>query len=223
MLGATSDLVFGNLAGEYNAAWQTSDSVASTFTANDIVIVEGTYTCQYTGCFGDSTNFVLIPNIAGVNGQIEFSQTGATGIDVANELIIYGSSNQIIQNAGTTTLNNNVYFNNSGVVANIDITLEGTNSKPAVIVANAAWSMSNDTTINIVGSGALSSKVELNGAATGSGGMTVDHSELYLNPTVANDYTGVTTAQANGGILKISKPTSLGDVSSASKASSAAA
>ena len=213
MLGATSDLVFGNLAGEYNAAWQTSDSVASTFTANDIVIVEGTYTCQYTGCFGDSTNFVLIPNIAGVNGQIEFSQTGATGIDVANELIIYGSSNQIIQNAGTTTLNNNVYFNNSGVVANIDITLEGTNSKPAVIVANAAWSMSNDTTINIVGSGALSSGVELNGAATGSGGMTVDHSELYLNPTVANTYTGVTTAQANGGIIKISKPTSLGNVS----------
>ncbi len=213
MLGATSYLVFGNLAGEYNAAWQTSDSVASTFTANDIVIVEGTYTCQHTGCFGDSTNAVLIPNIAGVNGQIEFSQTGATGIDVANELIIYGSSNQIIQHAGTTTLNNNVYFNDSGAVANIDITLDGTNSKPAVIVANADWSMGNDTTINIVGSGALSSGVELNGAATGSGGMTVDHSELYLNPTVGNTYTGVTTAQANGGIIKISKPTSLGNVS----------
>ena len=214
MLGATSYLVFGNLAGEYNAAWQTSDSVASTFTANDIVIVEGTYTCQYTGCFGDSTNFVLIPSFAGVNGQIEFSQTGATGIDVANELIIDGSSNQIVQHAGTTTLYNDVVFNSGGTVANIDITLDGTNSKPAVIVSNAFWNMNNNTMINISGSGALSSKVELNGAAMGSGGMTVDHSELYLNPTVANTYTGVTTAQANGGILKISKPTSLGDVSS---------
>lgn len=213
MLGTTSYLVINNLAGEYSAAWQTSDSVASTFTASfAVVIVEGTYTCQLTGCFGDSTNPVVIPNIAGINGQIEFSQTGATGIDVDNELDIFGSSNQIIQHAGTTTLNGNVSFNAGGTVANIDITLDGTNSKPAVIVAIADWFM-DDTMINIAGSGALTSKVELNGAATGSGGMTVDHSELYLNPIGANTYTGVTTARANGGIIKISKATSLGDVS----------
>ncbi|MEI6751291.1 MAG: hypothetical protein WCK69_01915, partial [Candidatus Saccharibacteria bacterium] len=215
MLGTTSILLFGNQAGEYNAAWQTSNSVASAFTASTfILIIEGTYTCQHTGCFGVSTNPVFIPNIPGINGQIEFSQTGATGIDVANDLSIYGSSNQIIQNAGTTTLNGNVIFNSGGAVANIDITLYGNNSKPALIVANANWFMDNNTTINIAGSGALSSFVQLNGAATGSGGMTVDHSELYLNPTtVANTYTGVTTAKGNGGIILIAKATSLGDVS----------
>ena len=213
MTGATTQLLVGDQGVLYDGRWQTSDLVASDFTTPFIIVVQGTYTCQLTGCFGANANAVYITENAAYNGQIEFSQSGATGIDVANELYIYGSSNQIIQHAGTTTLNNNVNFNASGAVANIDITLDGTNPKPAIIVANADWHM-DDTTINIVGSGALSSKVELNGAATGSGGMTVDHSELYLNPTVANDYTGVTTAQANGGILKISKPTSLGDVSS---------
>ena len=213
MTGATTQLLVGDQGVLYDGRWQTSDLVASNFTTPFIIVVQGTYTCQLTGCFGANANAVYITENAAYNGQIEFSQSGATGIDVANELYIYGSSNQIIQHAGTTTLNNNVNFNASGAVANIDITLDGTNPKPAIIVANADWHM-DDTTINIVGSGALSSKVELNGAATGSGGMTVDHSELYLNPTVANDYTGVTTAQANGGILKISKPTSLGDVSS---------
>ena len=213
MLGATSYLVFGNLGTDYSAAWQTSDSVASTFTAPFVLIFQGTYTCQLTGCFGDSANFVATPNNAGNNGQIEFSQTGDTGIAVGNVLSIYGSSNQIIQHAGTTTLNNDVVFNSGGTVANIDITLDGTNSKPAVIVSNAFWNMNNNTMINISGSGALSSIVELNGTAAGSGGMNVDHSVLYLNPTVANTYTGVTTAQANGGILVITEPTSLGDVS----------
>ena len=213
MTGATTQLLVGDQGVLYDGRWQTSDLVASNFTTPFIIVVQGTYTCQLTGCFGANANAVYITENAAYNGQIEFSQSGATGIDVANELYIYGSSNQIIQHAGTTTLNNNVNFNASGAVANIDITLDGTNPKPAIIVANADWHM-DDTMINIVGSGALSSGVQLNGAATGSGGMTVDHSELYLNPTVANDYTGVTTAQANGGILKISKPTSLGDVSS---------
>lgn len=216
MTGTTGGLVLGNLGPAYSAAWQTSDTVPSDFiTAGPILIFQGTYNCQLTGCFGNAANLVVSPNGPGNNGQIEFSQSGAIGIVVGNVLDIYGSSNQIIQNAGTTTLNNNVYFNNSAAVANIDITLvEGTNFKPAVIVANADWSMDNNTMINIVGNGAISSKVELNGAAVGSGGMTVNHSELFLNPTVANTYTGVTTAQANGGILKISKATSLGNVSS---------
>jgi hypothetical protein len=214
MTGATTQLLVGDQGVLYNGHWQTSDTVASNFTTPAILVVQGTYTCQLTGCFGANANDVYITEDATLNGQIEFKQSGATGIDVANVLRIYGSSNQIIQRSGTTTLNGDVIFNSSGAVANIDITLvNGTSSKPAVIVANADWDMNNNTMINIVGNGAISSKVELN-AAVGSGGMTVDHSELYLNPTVANTYEGVTTAKANGGILKISKPTSLGDVSS---------
>lgn len=215
MTDTTNRLDVGSQGSAYNGHWQTSHSVASTFTSTSgyIELFHGTYECGLTGCFGDSANYVAIPANAGTTGQIEFSQQGAIGIDVDNSLSIYGSSNQIVQHSGTTTLNGNVCFNCGGSVANIDIILDGTSSKPGIIVANSNWYMDN-TMINVTGSGALSSKVELNGAAMGSGGMTVDHSELYLNPTVANTYTGVTTAQANGGILKISKPTSLGDVSS---------
>jgi hypothetical protein len=215
MTGTTNRLDVGSLGSAYNGHWQTSDSVASNFTSSSgyIELFQGTYTCQHTGCFGASANLVTIPANAGTNGQIEFNQVGVTGIDVDNVLSIDGSANQIIQHAGTTTLNNDVYFNQANLAAHIDIVLDGTISKHGNIVSNFLWDMQNGTTIDIAGSGALSSKVELNGAATGSGGMTVDHSELYLNPIGANTYTGVTTARANGGIIKISKATSLGDVS----------
>ena len=215
MTGTTNRLDVGSLGSAFNGHWQTSDSVASNFTSSSgyIELFQGTYTCQHTGCFGASANLVTIPANAGTNGQIEFHQVGVTGIDVANTLSIDGSANQIIQHSGTTTLYGDVYFNQANLAAHIDIILDGTLSKPAVIVSNAFWNMNNNTMINISGSGALSSIVELNGTAAGSGGMNVDHSVLYLNPTVANTYTGVTTAKANGGIIKISKPTSLGDVS----------
>ena len=212
MTGTTRWLVLGDSGSAYNGHWQTSGTVASNFTATYIFIRQGTYTCQYTGCFGVSA-IVSIPSNAGTNGQIEFYDWWNIGIAVPNLLSIYGSGNQIIQHAGTTTLNGDVYFNSGGSVANIDIILDGALSMPGKIVSNGVWSMLDNVTIDIAGSGALSSGVELNGAADGSGGMTVDHSLLYLNPTVANTYTGVTTARANGGIIQISKATSLGDVS----------
>ena len=215
MTGTTNRLDVGSLGSAYNGHWQTSDSVASNFTSSSgyIELFQGTYTCQHTGCFGASANLVTIPANAGTNGQIEFNQVGVTDIDVDNVLSIDGSANQIIQHAGTTTLNNDVYFNQANLAAHIDIVLDGTIHKHGNIVSNFLWDMQNGTTIDIAGSGALSSGVELNGAATGSGGMTVDHIELYLNPIGANTYTGVTTARANGGIIQISKATSLGDVS----------
>ena len=222
MTGTTNRLDVGSLGSAFNGHWQTSDSVASNFTSSSgyIELFQGTYTCQLTGCFGANANIVAIPANAGTNGQIEFRQVGVTGIDVDNQLSINGSANQIIQHSGTTTLNNDVYFNSGNLAANIDIILEdsifgdcGSGVDNCKIVSNALWDMQNGTTINIAGSGALSSIVELNGAADGSGGMTVDHSLLYLNPTAANTYTGVTTAKANGGIIQIAKATSLGNVS----------
>ncbi len=215
MTGTTNRLDVGSLGSAFNGHWQTSDSVASNFTSSSgyIELFQGTYTCQHTGCFGASANLVTIPANAGTNGQIEFHQVGVTGIDVANTLSIDGSANQIIQHSGTTTLYGDVYFNQANLAAHIDIILDGTLSKPGVIVSNVLWDMLNGTTIDIAGSGALSSIVELNGAAVGTGGMTVDHSLLYLNPIGVNNYTGVTTAKANGGILVITEPTSLGDVS----------
>ncbi len=215
MTGTTNRLDVGSLGSAFNGHWQTSDTLASNFTSSSgyIELFQGTYTCQHTGCFGASANLVTIPANAGTNGQIEFHQVGVTGIDVANTLSIDGSANQIIQHSGTTTLYGDVYFNQANLAAHIDIILDGTLSKPGVIVSNVLWDMLNGTTIDIAGSGALSSIVELNGAAVGTGGMTVDHSLLYLNPIGVNNYTGVTTAKANGGILVITEPTSLGDVS----------
>ena len=215
MTGTTNRLDVGSLGSAFNGHWQTSDSVASNFTSSSgyIELFQGTYTCQHTGCFGASANLVTIPANAGTNGQIEFHQVGVTGIDVANTLSIDGSANQIIQHSGTTTLYGDVYFNQANLAAHIDIILDGSGVDNCKIVSNALWDMQNGTTIDIAGSGALSSIVELNGAAVGTGGMTVDHSLLYLNPIGVNNYTGVTTAKANGGILVITEPTSLGDVS----------